>query len=73
MPVESEEPTLREPLDALVVAEPALETAFLDGEQSQPHVRLPCDGENPFRAADGWDTEVSSVDGVALFPPVTGG
>jgi len=71
--VTGEEPTLREGIDALLAAEPALETQILDGEDLQPHIRLLCDGEDPFSAGDGWDTELSSVDEIALFPPVTGG
>jgi molybdopterin synthase sulfur carrier subunit len=71
--VESEEPTLREGVDALVAAEPALEARILDGNDLQPHVRLLCDGEDPFSAADGWETDLSSVEEIALFPPVTGG
>lgn len=67
------EPTLRDALDALLAAEPALETQILDGEDLQPHIRLLCDGEDPFHAAEGWDTRLSSVDEIALFPPVTGG
>jgi len=74
VPVEPEEPTLRDALDALVASEPALESQLLDDNGSlQPHIRLLCDGDDPFHAADGWDTDVSSVDEIALFPPVTGG
>jgi molybdopterin synthase sulfur carrier subunit len=73
VPVEREEPTLRDALDALAAAEPALASAVLDGDDLQPHIRLLCDGEDPFRAAEGWETDVSSVEEIALFPPVTGG
>jgi Molybdopterin converting factor, small subunit len=74
VPVDSTEPTLREAVDALLVAEPELEAQVLgaDGEL-RPHIRLLCDGEDPFRTADGWETDVSAVDEIALFPPVTGG
>lgn len=71
--VEAESPTLRDGVDALLTAEPALEAEILDGDDLQPHIRLLCDGEDPFRAADGWNTELSSVEEIALFPPVTGG
>jgi molybdopterin synthase sulfur carrier subunit len=71
--IRDEEPTLRDAIDALLAAKPALEGQILDGEELQPHVRLLCDGEDPFRAADGWETDVSSVEEIALFPPVTGG
>jgi molybdopterin synthase sulfur carrier subunit len=74
VPVERAEPTLREAVDALVATEPALETQVLDGDGAlQPHIRLLCDGEDPFHAGDGWDTDVSTVEEIALFPPVTGG
>jgi molybdopterin synthase sulfur carrier subunit len=71
--VEGEEATLRDGIDALLAAEPALEAQILDGDDLQPHIRLLCDGEDPFHAADGWNTELSSVEEIALFPPVTGG
>lgn len=74
VPVESAEPTLRDAVDALLMAEPELETQMLDADGDlQPHIRLLCDGEDPFRAADGWETDLSVVEEVALFPPVTGG
>jgi molybdopterin synthase sulfur carrier subunit len=71
--VEAEDPTLRDGIDALLAAEPALEAEILDGDELQPHIRLLCDGENPFDTADGWNTALSSVEEIALFPPVTGG
>ncbi|ERH10850.1 MAG: molybdopterin converting factor, small subunit [halophilic archaeon J07HX64] len=71
---DSAEPTLREAVDALLVAEPELETQLLDSEgELRSHIHLLCDGEDPFRAADGWETDVAAVDEIALFPPVTGG
>ena len=74
VPVESPEPTLRDAVDALLLAEPELETQVLDADGDlRPHIRLLCDGEDPFRAADGWETDLSTVEEVALFPPVTGG
>jgi len=74
VPIEGEEPTLRDALDALVASEPELDSQILDGDGSlQPHIRLLCDGDDPFHDGDGWDTDVSSVEEIALFPPVTGG
>ena len=72
-PVEGSEPTLRDALDSLLAEHPDLESQVLDENGSlQEHIRLLCDGEDPFYA-DGWETELSDVDELALFPPVTGG
>jgi molybdopterin synthase sulfur carrier subunit len=72
-PVEGSEPTLRDALDSLLAEHPDLESQVLDENGSlQEHIRLLCDGEDPFHA-DGWETELSDVDELALFPPVTGG
>jgi len=74
VPVESAEPTLRDAVEALLAVEPELEARVLDADGDlQPHIRLLCDGEDPFRTADGWETDLSAVEEVALFPPVTGG
>ena len=73
-PVEGSEPTLRDALDSLLAEHPDLESQVLAEDGSlQEHIRLLCDGEDPFHAADGWETELSDVDELALFPPVTGG
>jgi len=74
VPVEEPEPTLRDAFDALLAAYPDLEPQVLDGDGSlQEHIRLLCDGEDPFHAANGWETAVSEGTELALFPPVTGG
>jgi len=74
VPVEETEPTLREAFDALLAAHPGLEPQVLDDEESlQEHIRLLCDGEDPFHDGDGWETTVSDAEELALFPPVTGG
>lgn len=74
VPVETADPTLREALDALISAHPELEAQVLDDDGSlQDHIRLLCDGEDPFRAAAGWETGLSETEEVALFPPVSGG
>ncbi|MFW5973930.1 MAG: ubiquitin-like small modifier protein 1 [Natrialbaceae archaeon] len=74
VPVETTEPTLRDAFDALLETYPELEGHTVDGDGSlQEHIRLLCDGEDPFRAADGWETDVSGVSELALFPPVSGG
>lgn len=72
--VEAEEPTLREAFDALLSAHPELESQVLDDEGTlQDHLRVLCDGEDPFHSADGWETDLSEVSELAMFPPVTGG
>ena len=73
-PLEADEPTLRDAFDALLSAHPELEPAVLAEDGSlQEHIRLLCDGEDPFRSRDGWETSVSRTDELALFPPVSGG
>lgn len=72
--MESEEVTLEEALDALVESYPALEPHVLDGDGTlQEHVKLLCDGDDPFHERAGWESDVSDVDELALFPPVSGG
>jgi len=72
--VDADEPTLQEALDALFDAHPGLRSQVLAEDGSlQEHIRLLCDGEDPFRAAEGWDTPVDDVEELALFPPVSGG
>lgn len=70
----SEEPTLRDAFDALLASYPELEAQVLDDDgELQDHIRLLCDGEDPFRALDGWETDLSETEELALFPPVSGG
>lgn len=66
--------TLREALDALLAAEPALEDQIL-GESGdlRDHIRLLHDGEDPFTAGEGWETTIDPEDELAVFPPVSGG
>lgn len=72
--VGTDDPTLRDALDALFVAHPDLESQVLDEDGAlQDHIRLLCDGSDPFHDGDGWDTDVSDTEEIALFPPVTGG
>jgi molybdopterin synthase sulfur carrier subunit len=74
VPVDEPEPTLREAFDALLAAHPDLEPQVLDEEGSlQEHIRLLCDGTDPFHDGDGWETVVADGEELALFPPVTGG
>lgn len=66
--------TLRDELDALLAARPELEAELFDSDGSlHTHVRLLCDGRDPFQEGDGWDEPVADVGECALFPPVSGG
>lgn len=74
VPIDASEPTLQDALDALLAAHPELESHVLDEEGSlQDHLRLLCDGDDPFRSLDGWETDVRAAEELALFPPVSGG
>jgi molybdopterin synthase sulfur carrier subunit len=71
---DSDDLTLREALDALVGAYPELEAEIFDDDDAlHPHVRLLCDGADPFHDGEGWEESVAEVDEFALFPPVSGG
>jgi molybdopterin synthase sulfur carrier subunit len=66
--------TLREAVDALVEAEPALGEEILDDEgELREHIRLLHEGKSPFLEEDGWATVVGPEDELAVFPPVSGG
>jgi len=72
--VDAAEPTLRDAFDALLAAHPDLEAELLAGDgRLADHVRLLCDGSDPFREFDGWETTVEGSTELALFPPVSGG
>jgi molybdopterin synthase sulfur carrier subunit len=66
--------SLREALDALLAAEPALEDHLLgESGELREHIRLLHEGEDPFAAGEGWETAVGPEDELAAFPPVSGG
>lgn len=72
--VDTEDATLRDALDDLLATHPELKPQVLNDDGSlQDHIRLLCDGEDPFRTGDGWETKLADVDELALFPPVSGG
>lgn len=66
--------TLREALEVLLAAEPALEDQLLaESGELREHIRLLHGGEDPFAAGEGWETRVEPDDELAAFPPVSGG
>lgn len=66
--------TLEDAFDALLAEYPALEDEVLDDDGSlHEHIRLLCDGEDPFHGGEGWETDLGDVEELALFPPVSGG
>lgn len=72
--IEADEPTLRDAFEALLATEPELESQVLAEDGSlQEHIRLLCDGEDPFHDGDGWEMSVANAQELAIFPPVTGG
>lgn len=74
VPIEQNQPTVRDAVDALVAAHPELEAVVLDEQGNlQSHINLLYDGTDPFREEDGWETPVTEKGELALFPPVTGG
>jgi molybdopterin synthase sulfur carrier subunit len=71
--VEADDPTLQAAFDALLASHPELESDVLDEEGDlYDHIRLLCDGADPFREREGWETTVPDAE-LALFPPVSGG
>lgn len=72
--LDADDPTLRDALCDLLGSYPELEAELLDDEDSfHAHVRLLCDGWDPFQEGEGWQESVSDVEEVAIFPPVAGG
>jgi len=71
---ETKRPTVEDAYEALIDEYPELESEVAEADGSlQSHVRLLCDGRDPFHEGDGWDEPVDDVDELALFPPVSGG
>jgi molybdopterin synthase sulfur carrier subunit len=71
----SEDPvTVRQALDNLLEAHPALADEVLDedGDLAE-HVRLLCNGTDVRTTAEGLDAPVEPDDELAMFPPVSGG
>ncbi len=68
------DPTVGDALDALLAAEPEIESQIYDDDGTlYDHVRLLVDGSNPFREGDGLDEPIDSDTELALMPAVSGG
>ena len=66
--------TFRDALDALLAAHPELAEEVVDEDGDlREHIRVLRNGDNPFAEGDGYETELSAGDELALFPPVSGG
>jgi len=67
-------PTVRKAFEALLASHPALEPRVLDDEGAlRDHIHLLCDGQNPFRNDEGWESQVEAEAELALLPPMSGG
>lgn len=68
------DPTVGDALEALLAAEPQLESHLYDGHGDlYEHVRLLRNGANPFHEGAGLDEPVEAGDELALMPAVSGG
>lgn len=63
---------VREALDALLAAHPALEDRVMEDGDLSSHINVLKNGTD-VRNAAGLDTPVEEDDELALFPPVSGG
>jgi sulfur-carrier protein len=64
--------TVRALLEALIAAQPQLQTAIFAEDGLQPHVRIMVNG-HAIELADGLETAVTPTDQIAIFPPIAGG
>jgi molybdopterin synthase sulfur carrier subunit len=65
--------TLDDALAALFDRHPGLEDEIIEDGELREHINLLHNGEDPFAAGDGFDTELDEDDELAAFPPVSGG
>jgi len=65
----SRETSLREVLNELEKAVPALDGVILEDGQIRPHFVITVNGQN----ATGLDVTVTEQDLIAIFPPIAGG
>jgi molybdopterin synthase sulfur carrier subunit len=73
VPVDGDEPTVDEALDALLATHPELEPLCMENGELADHVRLLVDGADPRQRGEGLDTPVDPDTELAIFPPVSGG
>ena len=72
--VSADQPTLRDAFEELLDSHPELAAEILDEDGSlHSHIMLLCDGEDPFRDGDGWETSLATTTELALLPPLSGG
>ncbi|WP_273835203.1 ubiquitin-like small modifier protein 1 [Halococcus sp. PRR34] len=64
---------LDDALAALFDRYPSLEDEITEDGKIRDHIRLLRNGEDPFVAGDGLDTDLDTDDELAAFPPVSGG
>jgi molybdopterin synthase sulfur carrier subunit len=66
--------TLGDAFEQLLKAHPGLEAEVLDEDGDLlDHIRMLRNDQNPFRADEGFETELEEGDELAMFPPVSGG
>lgn len=66
--------SLGDAFEQLLEAYPDLEALLLDADgELEGHIHVLHNGDDPFVAADGFETVLEADDELALFPPVSGG
>lgn len=66
--------TVGDAFEQLLEARPDLRREVVDEDgELREHIRLLHNEEDPFEAAEGFETALGDGDDLALFPPVSGG